>query len=308
MKAPQHMNNLKLKAWIHAARPRTLPLAFSSSLLGSFVAWHDGRFKWAVFAMALLTTLFLQVLSNLANDYGDSMNGADNHERVGPKRSVQSGDISLAEMRVGIIITSLLALISGILLIGLGIGFYFSQGWLIFLLLGITALAAAITYTAGAKPYGYIGLGDLFVFLFFGLAGVMGTYFLHTSGFKMDLLLPATASGLLSTAVLNLNNMRDIKGDALSGKRTLVVIMGSQKAKIYHLALISGAILSLFAWTLLNYHTPYQFLFLAMMLIFGKHLAVVFRNKIPAELDPQLKKLALATFFTVIIFGASLLL
>ena len=307
MGATSNTNN-KLKAWIHAARPRTLPLAFSSSLLGSFVAWHDGQFKWAVFAMALLTTLFLQVLSNLANDYGDSVNGADNHERVGPKRSVQSGAISLKEMRLAVIITALLALTSGILLIGFGIGFYFSQGWLIFLLLGLTALAAAIMYTAGSRPYGYNGLGDFFVFLFFGLAGVLGTYFLHTSNFKIDLLLPATASGLFSTAVLNLNNMRDINGDALSGKRTLVVIMGSQKAKIYHFALISGAMLSLFAWTLLNYHTPYQFLFLAMMLIFGKHLAIVFRNKIPAELDPQLKKLALATFFTVIIFGTSLLI
>lgn len=302
------MNKTKLKAWIHAARPRTLPLAFSSSLLGSFVAWHDGRFKWAVFFMALFTTLFLQVLSNLANDYGDSVNGADNHERVGPKRSVQSGAISLSEMRLAVMITAVMALISGILLIGFGIGFYLSQGWLIFLFLGLTALAAAIMYTAGSKPYGYIGLGDFFVFLFFGLAGVLGTYFLHTSTFKLDLLLPATASGLFSTAVLNLNNMRDINGDALSGKRTLVVIMGSQKAKIYHLALILGAMLSLFAWTLLNYHTPYQFLFLAMMLIFVKHIAIVFRNKIPAELDPQLKKLALATFFTVIIFGTSLLI
>lgn len=308
MGAAQNINNQKLKAWIHAARPRTLPLAFSSSLLGSFVAWHDSRFKWAVFIMALITTLFLQVLSNLANDYGDSVNGADNNERVGPKRSVQSGAISLKEMRFAVMITALLALIGGILLIGFGIGFYFSQGWLIFLLLGLTALAAAIMYTAGSRPYGYIGLGDFFVFLFFGLAGVLGTYFLHTDSFKFDLLLPATASGLFSTAVLNLNNMRDIKGDALSGKRTLVVIMGSQKAKIYHASLVLGAMLALLIWTLLNYQTPYQFLFLAMTLIFSKHLAIVFRNKIPAELDPQLKKLALATFFTVIIFGASLLI
>lgn len=302
------MNNSKQKAWIYAARPRTLPLAFSSSLLGSFVAWHDGLFKWTVFFLALLTTLFLQVLSNLANDYGDSVNGADNHERVGPKRSVQSGAISLSQMRFAVIFTTLLALISGILLIGFGIGFYLSQDWLIFLFLGLTAIAAAIMYTAGSRPYGYIGLGDFFVFLFFGLAGVLGTYFLHSSTFKIDLLLPATASGLFSTAVLNLNNMRDINGDALSGKRTLVVIMGSQKAKIYHAVLVIGAMIALLIWTLLNYYTPYQFLFLAMMLIFGKHLTVVFRNKIPAELDPQLKKLALATFFTVIIFGTSLLI
>ena len=301
------MTNINIKAWLHAARPRTLPLAFSSSLMGSFVAWHDVHFKWAVFGMALLTTLFLQVLSNLANDYGDSVNGADNPDRVGPKRSVQSGEISLKQMKVAVIITSVLALISGIILIGSGIGFTLSQGWLVFLLLGIMALSAAIMYTAGSKPYGYIGLGDLFVFLFFGLAGVLGTYFLHTSSLRYDLLLPATASGLLSTAVLNLNNMRDIKGDALSGKRTLVVIIGSSWAKIYHAVLVCGALIALTIWTIIHYNTPLQFLFLLMVPVFAQHLAVVFRNKIPAELDPQLKKLALATFATVVIFGATLM-
>jgi 1,4-dihydroxy-2-naphthoate octaprenyltransferase len=301
------MNSSKFKAWIHAARPRTLPLAFSSSLLGSFVAWHDGRFKWIVLGMALLTTLFLQVLSNLANDYGDSVNGADNSERVGPRRSVQSGAISLHEMKIAVILVALLALASGIVLIGTGIGFYWSDGWLAFLLLGIAALASAITYTAGSKPYGYIGLGDLFVFLFFGLTGVLGTYFLHSGSLRPDLLLPATASGLLSTAVLNLNNMRDVNGDALSGKRTLVVIMGSAKAKIYHAALVGGAVVSLVIWSLLHYNTPLQFLFLIVGVFFVQHLIFVFRNQIPAELDPHLKKLALATFGTVILFGAALI-
>jgi 1,4-dihydroxy-2-naphthoate octaprenyltransferase len=301
------MRRINIKAWLHASRPRTLPLAFSSSLMGSFVAWHDLHFRWAVFGMALLTTLFLQVLSNLANDYGDSVNGADNPDRVGPRRAVQSGDISLGQMKSAVIITSALALISGILLIGSGIGFTLSTGWLVFLLLGIMALSAAIMYTAGSKPYGYIGLGDLFVFLFFGLAGVLGTYFLHTATLRYDLLLPATASGLLSTAVLNLNNMRDIKGDALSGKRTLVVIIGSAWAKVYHAVLVSGALVALTIWTIIHYNTPQQFLFLLMVPVFAQHLAVVFRNKIPAELDPQLKKLALATFATVVIFGATLM-
>lgn len=302
------MKKEKFDAWVHAARPRTLPLAFSSSLMGSFVAWHDGRFNWAVFALALLTTLFLQILSNLANDYGDSVNGADNPERVGPARTVQSGAISLHEMKTAIIITSALGFISGILLIGAGIGFRPSTGWLAFLGLGITALAAAIMYTAGSKPYGYIGLGDLFVFLFFGLTGVMGTYYLHTQTLNAALWLPATALGLLSTAVLNLNNMRDVKGDELSRKRTLVVIMGSFKAKIYHAVMIGGALLTLVVWCLLNYRHPMQFIFLITAIFFVNHLIVVFRNKVPAELDPQLKKLALATFATVIIFGISIML
>jgi len=297
----------KLKAWLHAARLRTLPLAFSSSLMGSFLAYHTGRFKWDVFGLALLTTLFLQVLSNLANDYGDSVNGADNEERVGPKRSVQSGDISLKEMKFAVIMTSVFALISGILLIGSGIGFGFSQNWIFLLLLGFVALAAAIMYTAGSKPYGYVGLGDPFVFMFFGLAGVLGTYFLHTLTLKPDLLFPASATGLLSTAVLNLNNMRDIKGDALSGKLTIVVMLGSKWAKVYHAGLIVIALFSLVIYTFLNFKTPLQFLFLLTILIFAKHLSVVFSNQTPAELDPELKKLSIATFFTVIIFGLTLI-
>lgn len=302
------MSKEKFQAWVHATRPRTLPLAFSSSLMGSFVAGHDGKFSWIVLVLALLTTLFLQVLSNLANDYGDSVHGADNPERVGPARTVQSGRISLKEMKRAVILTSTLALVSGIGLIGSGIGFAPSAGWLLFLGLGFAALAAAIMYTAGSRPYGYVGLGDFFVFLFFGLAGVAGTYYLHTQMFSTTLWLPAIALGFLCTAVLNLNNMRDVKGDTVSGKRTLVVIFGSTWAKYYHAALIIGALLALLVWTFLNYRHPLQFLFLMFAPSFARHLVVVFRNRIPSELDPQLKQLALATFTTVVIFGISILL
>jgi 1,4-dihydroxy-2-naphthoate polyprenyltransferase len=224
--------------WIHAARPRTLPLAFSSTLLGSLLAWHDRPFKVSVFILALLTTLFLQILSNLANDYGDSVNGMDNEHRVGPQRTVQSGAISRKAMLAAIIVTSTLALITGILLIAFGFDFSLSPTVIIFFLLGLASLAAAIKYTVGKNPYGYRGFGDLFVYIFFGLTGVLGTYFLHTGSIPWMMLLPASAIGFLSTAVLNLNNMRDVEGDARSGKRTLVVIMGNDKAHYYHLLLI----------------------------------------------------------------------
>lgn len=302
------MENTKLKTWIHAIRLRTLPLAFSSSLLGSFIAYHDIEFKWSVFLLALLTTLFLQILSNLANDYGDSQNGADNTERVGPLRAVQSGVISSSEMRLAVIITSLLAFLSGILLIGAGIGAEISIRWLIFLILGIGAMAAAIKYTIGKKPYGYMGFGDLFVFLFFGLTGVLGTYYLHAGHLQPELLLPASAIGFLSTAVLNLNNMRDIEGDRSSGKRTLVVILGPGRARYYHLLLITGAPVMLIIYTLFNYQSPVQFIFLLVIPFMISHLLNVFRIKIPSELDPQLKKLALTTFATVIIFGIGLII
>ncbi|HPG32650.1 MAG TPA: 1,4-dihydroxy-2-naphthoate polyprenyltransferase [Lentimicrobium sp.] len=302
------MTKNKLNAWVHAIRLRTLPLAFSSSLLGSFIAYFDQSFKWSVLWMALLTTLFLQILSNLANDYGDSKNGADNSERVGPQRAVQSGIITAKEMRIAVIMTSLLAFISGILLIGAGIGFSVSLKWLMFLLLGIGALGAAINYTVGKKPYGYMGFGDLFVFLFFGLTGVLGTYYLHTGQFYAGLLLPATAMGLLSTAVLNLNNMRDVEGDGRAGKRTLVVIMGPSMARVYHLLLIIGAPLALTGYTLLNYRGPGQFIFLITLPVLLLHLKVVFSTKEPSALDPQLKRLALTTFATVIIFGFGMII
>jgi len=301
------MEKIKLKAWIHAIRLRTLPLAFSSSLLGSFIAFHDKSFKWSVLWLALLTTLFLQILSNLANDYGDSRNGADNPERVGPSRAVQSGIISAGEMKIAVILTGILAFISGILLIGEGIGFIVSLKWILFLILGTGAIAAAINYTVGKKPYGYMGFGDLFVFLFFGLTGVLGTYYLHTGHLQSDLLLPASAMGFLSAAVLNLNNMRDIQGDSRAGKRTLVVIMGPDRARYYHLLLIAGAPVTLIVYTMFNYSGPVQYIFLLTLPLLLIHLLSVFRIKVPSELDPQLKRLALTIFATVIIFGIGLI-
>jgi 1,4-dihydroxy-2-naphthoate octaprenyltransferase len=301
------VKNKSVVAWIHAARPRTLPLAFSSTLMGSFVAWHDRPFKWSVFGLALATTLFLQVLSNLANDYGDTVNGADNHHRVGPARSVQSGAISLRNMKLAVIIISIMALSSGIVLIGMGVGFAPSIDWLMFMVLGIAALISAIVYTAGSRPYGYKGLGDLFVFLFFGLTGVVGTYYLHTGYIPGSLWLPAASVGLFSTAVLNVNNMRDVKGDTRSGKRTLVVAMGASWAKKYHAFLVIGAILALMIYTLLSFKHASQFIYLVMIFYFWRHLMVIFKNTDPTALDPQLRILAIGTFFTVIFFGLSLM-
>ncbi len=294
---------IDVKAWIHAARPRTLPLAFTSTLLGSLLAWHDKPFKLPVLLLGLLTTLFLQILSNLANDYGDSANGMDNDLRVGPDRAVQSGAIPLHSMLAGVVITAVLALASGLLLIAYGFDFQINTGGFLFLLLGITALAAAIKYTVGKNPYGYIGYGDLFVFIFFGLTGVLGTYFLHTGIFYTALLLPASAVGLLSTAVLNLNNMRDREGDAVSGKRTLVVIIGIGRARIYHLMLILSAWLCFIIYRMKYYEHPLQWLFLITLPFFIIHLRKVYTVSTLAALDPELKKLAISTLITSVIFG-----
>jgi 1,4-dihydroxy-2-naphthoate polyprenyltransferase len=302
------VNKLKAKIWIKAFRLRTLPLALSSVALGCFIAYDDGGLNWKISLLAVLTTLFLQILSNLANDYGDSMHGVDSINRVGPLRSVQSGLIKPAEMKRMVMVFIFMSLVSGLWLIYEGTKdipvFYV----LIFVFAGLAAIIAAVKYTIGKKPYGYQGFGDLFVFLFFGLAGVIGTYFLNTNSFKWELLLPATAIGFLSAGVLNLNNMRDRVNDQLSGKNTLVVILGIEKAKWYHFSLILGSVIAGLAYMLLNYHSPFQMLFLLTLPLLWINVVVVFNNKAPEKLDPYLKKLALASLIFTITFGVGLII
>ena len=298
----------KVKSWISAFRLRTLPLSLSSILVGSIIAYSQEKFTLSIAVLAITTTVFLQVLSNLANDYGDSKKGTDNDNRVGPERAVQSGAISLGEMKNGIITTSILSLLSGSALIYISLK-DFSPAYIIsFFVLGIVAIAAAIKYTIGKNPYGYAGLGDLFVFLFFGITGVIGTYFLHTHNFELILVLPATTIGLLSASVLNMNNMRDIKNDAENNKKTLVVKMGIKKSKTYHTILIIGAIASFSTFLILKESSYTFFICLIPLPIFMLNLKKVWSFKDSRELDPELKKLALSTFLLTVLFGISSIL
>jgi 1,4-dihydroxy-2-naphthoate octaprenyltransferase len=299
---------VNIKAWIEASRLKTLPLAVSTPLMGSFLAWSGGYFQWSVFIFATLTTLLLQVLSNFANDYGDFASGADNSNRIGPKRMLQSGQITPKQMRVGLVVNVILALVSGILLI-----YYGTKGkdltvFFLFFGLGVLAIIAAIKYTVGKNPYGYYGLGDIFVFLFFGLVGVMGTQYLHSGTFNIWHLLPASAVGLLSSGVLNLNNMRDYKSDKLANKRTLVVLMGNEKAKYYHLFLVSFSLILTVLYVIYNYHSVYQFSFIIALPLFINNILNVFRYKDPTELYPELKKLAMATFLFTVTFGIGVII
>ncbi len=301
-----------MKPWIKAFRLRTLPLSFSNILLGSALAFSHSHgyfiplfFSWSILALTLITTLLLQILSNLANDYGDAKKGADNENRIGPERAVQSGAISLNAMKNAIIIFSVLSLICGIALL------YFSfdgqLNWLFvgFLLLGIAAIAAAIKYTVGKGAYGYSGLGDLFVFIFFGIVGVVGSYYLQTKIISWQIFLPAITMGCFSVAVLNLNNMRDQVNDKAVGKNTLVVKLGFRNAKIYHgvLFVIAYAAfpvpLLIFNFSLLN-----LLLLLPVALIHGLHLWKVYKVCQPVEFDPELKKVALSAFlFSLLYWG-----
>jgi len=244
----------------------------------------------------------------MANDYGDFVNGKDTTERIGPKRMVQSGEISPKAMLRGMIVVGLLCAVSGVSLIIIGTQGIASTSLLIFGLLGVAAIVAAIKYTVGKNPYGYRGYGDIFVFIFFGLVGVMGTYFLQTQSLNASILLPASAIGLLSTGVLNLNNMRDYEQDKHAGKRTLVVIMGTKNAAFYHLFLVGGAALLTVIYTLLNYQSPWQWLFLVSFPLFYLNIKTAFSYKESTELYPQLKKLSMASLVFAVSFGIGVII
>ncbi len=288
--------------WLHAIRLRTLPLALASIGLGSFLAAFEGKFKWYVFLLGGLTTVFLQILSNLANDLGDSNHGADHGEREGPARAVQSGSISPKSMRRAIFLFIILSFSSGLALLFVGLS-SLSTEFVILLIVGLLAIGASLNYTMGRNPYGYAGFGDLFVILFFGFVGVMGTYFLHTGKFEIQALLPALSCGLLSTAVLNVNNIRDIVSDEKAGKMSIPVRIGRNNAVIYHWFLIVAAIAASFVYVLLNYHSLLQFLFLIStpLLIFnGLKVSSIKDSK---KLDPFLKQMAISTLLFIITFG-----
>ncbi|MGZ9675967.1 1,4-dihydroxy-2-naphthoate octaprenyltransferase [Flavobacterium sp. GNP001] len=293
-----------MKQWIEAARLRTLPLSVSGIIVGSMYALRPTNtietptevFSWSIFGLALLTTLGLQVLSNFANDYGDGVKGTDNSDRVGPMRAIQSGAISAQAMKQAIIITSILTLFSAVALIY--DSFKDTNLWfsLFYLVLGILAIVSAIRYTVGKTAYGYRGFGDIFVFVFFGLVSTLGVNFLYAKQLDFDLFLPAAAIGLLSTGVLNLNNMRDEASDRKSNKNTMVVQMGGAKAKKYHYFLVITAMVLVLIFAFLSEYRLDQYLFVLAYIPLIKHLKTVQANQNPKELDPELKKLALSTF------------
>lgn len=298
---------MKIKPWIIAFRLRTLPLALASIGMGSFLAAARGKFELSIFSFCALTTVLLQILSNLANDYGDTVNGADGLDRTGPVRMVQSGQISLTAMRAAIIIFVFLSLISGLYLLYLA----FAVDWeaiLFFLGLGLLSILSAITYTAGRKPYGYAGLGDLSVLIFFGLIGVLGSYYLFTQQISWELVLPAISCGAFSVAVLNLNNIRDIESDKKAGKYSIPVRIGREKAVTYHWSLILLGIATAIVYTILNFKTPWQLLFLLVLPLLIKNGTAVAKKKESDQLDPYLRQMALTTLLFVLLFGVGLLI
>ena len=292
---------------MQAIRLRTLPLALASIAMVSFLAAEEGSFSISILLLAAITTIFLQILSNLANDYGDSLHGADSIQREGPKRSVQSGSISTRSMKIAISITAILSLLSGTFLLFTAIE-NLDTTFFIFFLLGIAAILAAMGYTMGKNPYGYAGLGDLFVLLFFGLLGVLGTCFLFSGHLNAYHLLPALTSGFFATAVLNVNNIRDIDSDRLAGKKSIPVRIGRKKAVIYHWGLLGIGFGLALIYVILLYESPFQFLFIITLPLFIQNGLEVQHRRSAAELDPSLKKMAISSLVFTLLFGIGLLL
>jgi 1,4-dihydroxy-2-naphthoate octaprenyltransferase len=296
------MPQVSIKIWFEAARLRTLPLSVSGILVGSSLAITNNAWDTSIFVFAIITTILLQVLSNFANDYGDGVKGTDNENRIGPKRALQSGAISPSQMLTAIKATAFLSLVAAFLLIYSAFAkeelLYIS----IFMILGILAIAAAIKYTMGSNAYGYRGLGDVFVFVFFGLVSVCGSYFLFTKSIESIIFLPAISIGLLSTAVLNLNNMRDHDSDTLANKITIVVKMGVAHAKTYHFALIILATLSSLSYFVILEAPLFKWVPLLAFIPLGMHFRRVWFNQDAKLLDPELKKVALSTFLLALLF------
>ncbi|SNR52531.1 1,4-dihydroxy-2-naphthoate prenyltransferase [Lutibacter agarilyticus] len=297
-----------IKNYIQAARLRTLPLSLSGIIVGSFIAASEGFFNWLICLLALLTTTGFQIISNFANDYGDGVKGTDNEDRIGPKRAIQSGAITPNQMLSAIKISVIITFIVAIALIYVSFGKDDFLNLLLFFVLGIMSIVAAIKYTMGKNAYGYSGFGDVFVFLFFGLLSVCGSYYLYTKTINYTVFLPAISIGLLSVGVLNLNNLRDRASDIKAGKNTLVVKIGAEFGKYYHYYLLIASLLVALLYTMLQYTSPFQLLFLLAYIPIMKHFQVVYQNKFPKLLDPELKKLALSTFLFALLFGIGLLL
>ena len=290
-----------MKIWLRAARLRTLPLSVAGILAGTALAADYGfRDNW-LFFLTLCTTLAYQITSNFANDYGDGVKGTDNEKRIGPQRVLQQGALTAAALWRGILVS---AGISALLTLATLYRAFGLEQWgylVLFCGLGALSIWAAIRYTVGSGAYGYRGLGDLFVFLFFGVLSVLGTLFLYTRQLTAEALLPALAVGALSTAVLNLNNLRDWESDRAAGKRTLVVLMGYRNGRRYQRALCVAAFLAM-AWFVSLRPDPARSAWcLLPFVVVGWHVWGLSRKKNPADLDPELKKIALSTFFMALI-------
>lgn len=294
------------QAWLESLRPKTLPLAFAAIVVGTVLAWWQGYFDPLVAALALITAGLLQILSNLANDYGDAIKGSDKPDRIGPLRGMQKGAISLGQMKRALLVVIVLSCISGLGLVSAAT--QTMADFIGFLALGGLSIVAAITYTVGKRPYGYQGLGDISVLTFFGWISVMGSWYLQAHTLIPAIFLPATACGLLATAVLNINNLRDIDSDRENGKHTLVVRLGPVNARRYHAGLLAGALLCFALFNLISLHSLWGWLFLLAAPLLFKQARYVLRERDPRAMPPMLERTVKGALLTNLLFVLGIIL
>ena len=221
------------RIWLMAARPRTLPAAVAPVLVGTALAATEGTFKPLTFLAALVGALFIQVGTNLSNDYSDARRGADTEDRLGPVRVTAGGLVPPRQVLIATAVAFGVAVLAGTYLIA-------TAGWEL-LAVGAASILAGILYTGGPRPYGYEGLGEVFVFLFFGVVAVAGSYFAQTETLAWEALVLAVPVGLLASAILVVNNVRDLETDRRAGKRTLAVRLGRERARGLYVAMVAGA-------------------------------------------------------------------
>jgi 1,4-dihydroxy-2-naphthoate octaprenyltransferase len=290
----------RTQAWLESLRPKTLPLAFAAIVVGTALAWWQGHFNPLVAILALVTAGLLQILSNLANDYGDAVKGSDKPDRIGPLRGMQKGVITQEQMKRALMVTVGLICLSGIAL--LMASYQTMEDFIGFMVLGGVSIIAAITYTVGTRPYGYIGLGDISVLIFFGWLSVMGSWYLQAHTLEAVTFLPATACGLLATAVLNINNLRDIDSDRENGKNTLAVRLGPVNARRYHTGLLMGALLCLALFNLMALNNPWGWLFILAAPLLIKQARFVYTHRSPADMPPMLERTVKGALLTNLLF------
>ena len=295
------LNRNKTAAWLNAMRLRTLPLALATTITGVSLAYMFGGVNWLVAALTALTTTLLQINSNLANDYGDFLKGTDSDERIGPERALQSGVLKAKEMKLAIVIFSSLSLLSGLAL--LAISNIDNVAKVVLFLAGILAIYASIKYTAGSNPYGYRGLGDVSVMVFFGVLGVIGAYYLQTNQLSWSIILPAIGIGSFSAGVLNVNNTRDRLSDINSGKITLAVRLGEENSRRYQVVLMLVGVMCFLTYAILHFQYLTDWIFMLSIPLFLLNAYKVYVIREDAKLDPYLKQLALSTFLLAVLLA-----
>lgn len=298
---------MTLKASIKSMRLRTLPLSLSGVILGVTLAADKTDVSPWTAALIFLTTVCLQILTNLSNELGDTLSGTDSADRQGPKYALGSGDMTIGDIKKLILMFIGLCVIFGLAMIQVSFGSLFKTESICLEALGAAAIVGAMKYTLGKNPYGYRGLGDVFVFIFFGLVSVLGGYYVAARELPpLIMLLPASAIGCFSVGVLNVNNIRDMKTDAVN-RVTVAIKLGMRGARIYQTILVTLGWALMLVFCAVYDFAPGHYIFIITLPLYIKHLQGVWTRSERA-LDPMLPILVISTFFLSILAGAGFLI